>query len=53
MSDTVIDRQPLYAKVAWLLAPILSYGKLVLEPTVLAEQRALAFGVDAHHSPGK
>jgi hypothetical protein len=53
MSNAVIDRQAPSLKVAWFFAPILSYGKLVLEPIILAEQRASASAAGAGRNPGK
>ena len=53
MIKAVLDRQPPSSKVARLLAPILSYGKLVLEPIILAEQRASASAMGLNCKPGK
>jgi hypothetical protein len=52
MIDAVFDTQPLSSKVAWFLAPILSYGKLVLEPIILAERRDSASAAGTNCNPG-
>ena len=52
MIDAVPVTQPPSSKVARFLAPILSYGKLVLEPIMLAERRASTSAAGSNCNPG-